>query len=144
MMEDNLNAKWWEIAHAEHKREAGLINNRVTWLLTSQSILFAAFAISIKEPLGKFNNNQVIIDTLTKLIPKLGLFITFCILTGIVGAYLAMFRINKCMHKYPDQTLGISRLINKGVVPTLMGMTASIGTSLTIFVGWIYLLVKLY
>ena len=72
-------------ARERWKTEEQFINNRLTWLSFTQSLLFAAYGISLttENPLPE-------ISYFKRLIPFIGLII----LTGVLGAIMAMYKLN--------------------------------------------------
>lgn len=64
--------------------EHELINRRLTWLLTSQSILFAALAFVIEK--GDMSPQQ---EAFSKIVPVLGICISIAILIGVLMAIMA-------------------------------------------------------
>ena len=64
------------------KFEHELINRRVTWLLTSQSILFAAYGVALKPPRALFFLQVVALTGATTAI---------IILVGILTSYIAKY-----------------------------------------------------
>jgi hypothetical protein len=66
--------------------EHELINRRVTWLLTSQSILFAAYGVVMQH------SNQQGAAQLLKSMATIGPLICGSVLLGIVAAFLAKYR----------------------------------------------------
>jgi hypothetical protein len=73
--------QWMQFEHE-------LINHRITWLLTSQSLFFTAFALAtskgIKEMLF-----------LLKTMSAVGFLLSLAIFLGICGSYVAKFTLRK-------------------------------------------------
>ena len=72
--------------HFEHD----LINRRLSWLLTSQSILFAAMALAFsdKEPTAQG-------EAFVKFIPIMGAVISMSIFSGVLAGATAKYKIWK-------------------------------------------------
>lgn len=64
--------------------EHELLNRRVTWLLTSQTILFAAYGLSLGG-----EDHKTLAIKFQQHIPSLGVYIAVVILVGIFAALLA-------------------------------------------------------
>jgi len=69
----------------KQKFEHELLNRRVTWLLTSQSILFVAYGLADK--------NIVNYKKFAEIIPCIGLLLSIAIFIGIVAAIFAKTKI---------------------------------------------------
>lgn len=72
--------------HFEHD----LINRRLSWLLTSQTILFAAMALAFKD--GELCEKQ---KTFIELIPVMGGVISLSIFSGVLAGAFAKYKIWK-------------------------------------------------
>jgi hypothetical protein len=77
----------------QQKFEHELINRHVTWLLTSQTILIAAYGLIIKDcgNASKDLLKYIPIDPLLRLIPYCGLLTSLSLFIGIVSLILAKF-----------------------------------------------------
>ena len=67
-------------AHFVH--EDALINQRLTWLLASQTLLFAAYGLTLGSP----HTNKVTIETIASCISWLGFWVAFVLFIGIFAA----------------------------------------------------------
>jgi hypothetical protein len=118
------------VFQAEHRREADLINNRVTWLLVTQTVLLSVLSIgggsSTSPP-------QQLQSTVRCVIPWIGLWVTICLLLGISGAYTAMRNLEQDKEAPPIFKA-------KQGFPRRCGQIASIGTAIGMFVTWLYIL----
>ena len=72
------------------KFEHDLINRRLTWLLTSQTIMFAALAIAFKE--GAFIERR---EAFLKFIPYMGGAIALLIFSGVLAGSIAKYTVWK-------------------------------------------------
>lgn len=112
------------------KFEHELLNRRVTWLLTSQTILFAAYGLSISEK----SDGKVF----REVIPIVGIVLSSIILIGIIAAFIAKivawrdFRSSD--EKYKKEPLGIKTWI------TVMGYIPDFFIPIIFTVAWSYLL----
>lgn len=66
--------RWWQ--------EDSLVNNRLTWLLTSQGLLFAGYGVAAKEPA---------LANATAAIPLAGLAVCVVLAVAIQAAWRAQF-----------------------------------------------------
>jgi hypothetical protein len=107
--------------------------------VASQSILFAAIAAVIKQPLDELTLQQYqLLAFFGLLVPPLGITITAFIRIGIIGAYLDMFRLTRCLNQ--QQTSRAKAVVYRGFTPMILEMIASLGTSLAMLVIWIMIL----
>jgi hypothetical protein len=79
---DNEREEYFRRMQFEHE----LINRRLTWLITSQALLFAAYGLSVKEPKA---------SSFLKTIAVVGLVSSSAVLVGIVAGLLAKYCIWK-------------------------------------------------
>ena len=78
----------------EIRHEDGLINQRLSWLVSSQSFLIMAFVITLTGPKQmRIASYEEVSQTLVKILPMMGILI--CIVCGlaIFGALLQMRQI---------------------------------------------------
>ena len=81
--------------------ECELINRRLTWLLTSQSLLFAAYGLV-------FKSNKPNVQELTHAISLFGGIIAGVIMLGIMSSIVASCCLwYEVQSKYPDEPLGV-------------------------------------
>ncbi len=73
------------IAH-QIEREDGLVNYRLTWMLTTQGLLFAALAL-----LAGKNTNAEMREMLTLLLPSIGIVLSIISFLGVAGASIALY-----------------------------------------------------
>ena len=103
----------------EHRGEFEheLLNRRVTWLLSSQTILFAAYGLSLAD-----SADGEASELFREFIPQLGLFVCAAIWLGIVAAFLAKVRswldFRSSDTTFRDEQLGVRTWITVlGYVP---------------------------
>ena len=124
---DNIEhiRKLWE-------HEDNLINQRMTWLGVTQTILFAAYGLllTVKLPEGDPNiENQ---KELITLLPIIGLATSILILVGIIAAIFAMKEIKK---QCKLDCLGIKNHI------IYMGLTCGVGLPIVFVIAWLCILI---
>lgn len=111
------------------KFEHELLNRRVTWLLSSQTILFAAYGLSISE----HDKGEIF----REVIPMVGIVLSTIVLIGIVAAFIAKIVAWNDLrrHKeYENEQLGIRTWI------TFLGYTPDFFIPFIFAIAWYYLL----
>ena len=106
------------------KFEHELLNRRITWLLTSQTILFAAYGLADKH----LDNYQ----DFAKVIPCLGLILSIAILIGIVAAICAK-TFTWLDHKDEHPEFGVRTWI------TVIGLAPDLFLPILFSYGWLKL-----
>ncbi len=119
-----------EIVHREIHYEHGLISNRMSWYVTSQSFLMAAFAV-----VGGYLHN---FPWLAKwFIPPLGILISFVTLVSIGAAVLVMSRLRRkekdLIDRYDPQSP--FRLLRKQT--HRLGLLPPVSVPLLFLIAWI-------
>ena len=106
------------------KFEHELLNRRVTWLLTSQTILFAAYGLADKDDpkIYKF----------VETIPCIGLILSIAIFVGIIASIAAKTTI-WLDHKDEYPEFGVRTWI------TIMGLTPDFFLPILFSFGWLQL-----
>ena len=94
-----------EITKVEHfkifrdhiKREDDLIDHRVSWNSTIQGFLFAAYGLSLQEPLDvkPSSGDPHNLGILVRFIPGLGIALSGLVLIAVLRAVLAHMRLRK-------------------------------------------------
>lgn len=118
-------AKFEDRMRFEHQ----LLNTRVTWLLSSQTILFAAYGLSISE----YDKGTLF----REVIPLVGIVLSCIILIGIVASFLAkLFAWDdlKRIKGYKNEQLGIRTWI------TCLGYIPDFFIPIVFAFAWSYLL----
>ena len=108
------------------KKENDLIKDRITWLLTTQALLFAA--------LEYVKNEIKTVVSIVGLFSSIGFLL--CILAAII-AYLRLYcKIPNELKKddYPET--------NRSILILLLGHTGPILTPIVLIWGWSYILLK--
>jgi len=117
--------KFEERARFEHQ----LLNTRVTWLLSSQTILFAAYGLSISE----YDKGTLF----REVIPLVGIVLSGIILIGIVAAFLAKiiaWEDLKRIKGYENEPIGVRTWI------TCLGYIPDFFIPIVFALAWSYLL----
>lgn len=104
--------------------EDELINQRLNWLLTSQSLLFVAYGV-----LTKYSK----LEHLITIIPQIGLLICIFILIGILAAVAAQIYLSR---KYGP--------VGVWWPTTIAGWITAAGLPSSFIYAWIYILAQIY
>ena len=113
---------------ARSKIEKQFVNNRLTWLGFTQSLLFAAYGVSLTA-----SNPSPEISYLKSLIPIVGLITSALIFIGVIGAISAMYRLKK-LYKIENYFVSI--------YSTFMGWCCNVGIPLVFVSSWALLILK--
>ena len=105
--------------------EAALINHRITWLIASQSILFAGYAILVSS--SKFESQ--LIQDITQVFVFVGKSTALLIFVGIVAACLAVFFIWNDSH-VQDPKRGLR------ICTTVAGLSPAVALPIVFFFAW--------
>ena len=114
------------------KKENDLINNRITWLLTTQAFLFAALEYVKNTP------NLEFVVSLVGLLSSVGFFLS------ILAAIMSYFRFYK---KFPAELEAESEKVNfpetnRSICILILGFIGPILTPIVLIWGWSYLLIN--
>lgn len=110
------------------KTEEQFINNRLTWLGFTQSLLFATYSVSLTA-----NNPSPEISYLKWLIPIIGIATSALIFVGVIGAVLAMYRIRK-IYQFDDYFVSFSS--------TIMGWLCNMGIPAVFVSSWAVVILR--
>ena len=119
-------------------KEDGLINNRVNWLLASQSLLFAALAIGGSEVDGAFR------EAITGVVPILGFSSSFLIWLSVVGAIRSFLRYRYILMsvRYKDDTREYPQL-HRDTCNIVLGFISPLLVPPLLVGVWLYLYIWL-
>ncbi|MCB9333138.1 MAG: hypothetical protein H6574_18880 [Lewinellaceae bacterium] len=115
--------------------EHELINRRLTWLLTSQSILFAALGLVYGS------NNPVNLHTLKQAICLLGFFISIMIWIGVTMGIRAKYLVWKDFNKGKDKSDQVPWGVRTPITKT--ALVPDFFMPPTFAATWLYLFVNL-
>ena len=119
-------------------------NNRINWLLISQSFLFVAFGV-IQRTLANAQEKSNL-EQLSPIIPIFGIFLSILTLIGITGCYRAVYILSE---KYIETTKNVAdsneidssileKLIFKDFWSKWIGVLYSYLMCIGILTLWIY------
>lgn len=117
-----------KFAHSRWWQEDALVNNRLTWLLQSQVILFAAYGLFArdKSPTGEI---PVQLTSLVSVLPWLGLAISIVIVMGVRAASRA-----QCVLQEIYAPMGI--IMGVSDITTRRGRMPGYLMPLVFVIGW--------
>lgn len=139
-LDDSL--KYYQLTRDYIIHEDTLINYRLSWLLTIQGLLFAAYGLAIRSLEGKNSdlsekNPDLLrenldllgenLDLLISALKWLGLLTSVLCFTGIFAAVLAIKKLSKTYEKSKDHSR-VSPLIK--VLPKVTGGSSEIASTL--------------
>ena len=122
MDERKLHLEQEKLAHSRWWQEDSLVNNRMTWLLTSQTILFAAYGVAI-------SNGSSRLQPLIHLLPWMALGIVIVIALGVHSAWNAQKVLQK-EYEAKGIEVGVHRATTWG------GRTPGWGLPIILVAGW--------
>lgn len=107
--------------------EDNLIADRLNWLLTSQSFLFAAYAVTLNHTSGNFDH---IVVRLQSALPILALICILCIFLALIASTEVQKKLEK---EYPGTVRTSTDISQLGWLPIL-------GIPMAFTVGWLYVI----
>ncbi len=120
--------KYYRRLEFEHQ----LINNRITWLLTSQSLLFTAYALATKEE-GKGDSFFL------KTMASVGPMIAFLVAITIIASYLAKYKARKT---YQNESGDMLEPLGVRTWVTNLGLVGEISLPVVFIIAWATILFK--
>jgi hypothetical protein len=123
---ESLRDKNFERLRFEHE----LINRRLTWLLSSQSILFAAYGVALRTG-GPGTSASEIVDLFLRVTAITGTVIAILILIGVVAGILAKRTVWK---DSKEKQFGVRTWI------TYLGLVPDVLLPIVFAVAWISIL----
>jgi hypothetical protein len=137
------DAEYYALIRARLEHEDGLIVNRLSWLMASQSFLFTAYAI-VLNGLSSATTRSILDHhgRLIRLIPVVGIASSALISAGIVAATRAMAWLRRQFRlRVPDEAaLGLPPIQTPGPIAAA-GLAAPLILPVAFVAVWVYLLV---
>lgn len=133
----------YKITRTYITHEDSLINNRLTWLLTIQGLLFTAYGLALRETV---KSSELV--SLIFLLKILGIMTSFLGLTGILAAVFSIREIEQKWQSFKPQNLISSSLVDNlpditgggSQVAHILGGFTPISLVSIFFVAWFSLL----
>lgn len=123
------------------KREHGLANSRMTWMLTSQGFLFAAFGV-INSKTASLEPD--LLYALNVAIPSVGIAVSVAALIGILGTNTAVSYYRKAWDSQPDKVWARFPLPSGDKIPHALGLFSTLIIPLIICLAWFLVVCKKY
>jgi hypothetical protein len=100
-------ADFYQLIHEQISNEDSAMNQRVNWLIISQSFLFSGFATLLSSPPNPEDGSYAKLhDLLLQLIPGISLATSVLIYVGIIISLVYMSDLRKSFQTYPkDNTI---------------------------------------
>lgn len=112
--------------------EHNLINRRLTWLLTSQTILFAAYGLALDSKDKSGDKVDLFLNVIAFSAPFISLFV----LAGVIAAFLAKYHTWQKFRSKPgneDEPFGVKTWI------TYLGFAPDVALPLAFTTAWAFL-----
>ena len=119
------------LAH-QIEREDGLVNYRLTWMLTTQALLFAALALLAGKDI-----DAEMRATLAWLLPRIGIALSVIAFLGVMAANIAITDLKR---KWEKLAYDKAPRPYGGPWAWRLGVIPSLALPLLFFVAWIYVL----
>ena len=128
---DEKYEKIYKQYRSELEHEDNLINNRVSWFLVAQTLLFAALAISLE-------NNKIALGV---IVISVGFFSSVFILISVCAAIIAFFRWrNRLTRMKPEGTSEDEYpQLNRSSSIMKFGFVAPVGLPVLFSMAWLFL-----
>ena len=135
---------FYKLIRSRLEHEDGLIVNRLSWLVASQSFLFTAYAIVLNGLAGP-PGSQAMADRqicLLRLIPIVGIAAAALIYAGILAAIRAMAWLRASFRaRIPEEAAAGLPSIHTPSRIRRLGLAAPIVLPVVFLLAWLYLLV---
>jgi hypothetical protein len=111
--------------------EDELINQRLSWLLASQTLLFAAYGLALQVGANPSNTSEVSKKTteVLSLIPYIGFYSSVSIMVSVLAAVIALYFLWK-------RSGNFKRYLPVTVPTTIMGVAAGVSLPLIFIIAW--------
>ena len=138
--QDSVNAsdileKYNRYCH-ELDKEDKLLNDRVTWLLVSQSILFAAVQLGGQSPGGN------IVEIIAKVGCALSIIIWLSVLAAIFSFMRYLLQLKKCCPPANDHDKVYPQL-HRSMLIIIFGFIAPFVLPIIFFLAWLYIILPM-
>ena len=123
--------RYYEFLSHQIEREDGLVNNRLTWMVATQGLLFTAIALVARSNTTIPN----LIETLTKWLPVTGMFLSFACFLGVLGATIAINDLMKEWDLLSKTYKGGPRPFG-GTIAASLGLVLRFSLPILLFAVW--------
>lgn len=98
-------ADFYQLIHEQINNEDSSMNQRVNWLIVSQSFFFSGFATLLSSPPKPENDGYATLhDLLLWIIPGISLMTSILIYAGILTSLIYMADLRKSFQTYPQDS----------------------------------------
>ncbi len=129
-----LNKQFYDYIVGHLKREHGLANSRMTWMLTSQAFLFAAFGV-INSKTASLEPG--LLHALNRAIASVGITVSIAALIGILGTNTAVGYYRRTWDSEPDYVRERFPLPSGDKIPHALGLFSTLIIPLIICFAWL-------
>lgn len=128
------NKQFYDYIVGHLEREHGLANSRMTWMLTSQAFLFAAFGV-IQSKADSLETH--LLHSLRIAIPSVGIAVSLAALIGILGTNTAVGYYRRTWDSKPDEVWSCFPLPSGDKIPHALGLFSTLIIPLIICFAWL-------
>jgi hypothetical protein len=114
----------WELARNVIEHEDNLINHRLTWLITIQGFLFAAFAVVAKDLFDSTHGRETMLRVTLYATAFLGIASAYIVWNTIRTAFIYM----RCITEWWNQNFDSRQVIQGQPYPPLRGTRGNMST----------------
>ena len=131
--------EFYRMIRARLEHEDGLVVNRLSWLVASQSFLFTAYAIVLNGPQASAGHPPALL----RVVPIVGIASVGLIYAGLLAAIRAMSWLRASLRaRVPDESrLGLPSIHAPAIIRAL-GLAAPVLLPVVFLVAWLFLLLK--
>jgi len=118
--------------------ELVLLNQRMTWMVMSNSFLFTAFAVSLGATTGRSSAYEPVAEALVRLLPLSAIASLVSYYVSAAAGLFAMTRLHRFMKVGDDEVL--STALVGGRIQRMSGLAAPLVLPIIFLVTWVALL----
>jgi hypothetical protein len=137
-------ADFYQLIHEQISNEDSSMNERVNWLIFSQSFFFGGFATLLSSPPNPENGNYAELHNLLLwIIPGISLATSILIYSGILVSLIYMADLRKLFQTYPqDSTVAHFPPIQGTTITRRLAQMPAIVVPLLFIGTWVFLLIQ--
>lgn len=135
--------EFYQLMHEQIESENSSMNQRVNWLIISQSFFFGGFATLLSSPPDPENGSYAVIhDLLLWTIPGISLITSILIYIGIIVSLVYMADLRRLFQAYPkDHTTELFPPIQGTTTMRRLAQLPAIAVPLLFICAWAVLLI---
>ncbi|HEY9697886.1 MAG TPA: hypothetical protein V6D10_11525 [Trichocoleus sp.] len=137
-------ADFYQLIHEQISNEDSSMNERVNWLIFSQSFFFGGFATLLSSPPNPENGKYAELHNLLLwIIPGISLATSILIYSGILVSLIYMADLRKLFQTYPqDNTVAHFPPIQGTTITRRFAQMPAIVVPLLFISTWVFLLIQ--